>query len=328
MKDTVVKDDKRFIADCLQESDRSVAAQRLFDRYYPFIIKWVKKYLDKFGTPVTEDATSTVVLKLYEKAIFGTVLESLHKADNLNACLATIIKHTVIDCYRGEKRNADILNPRSGADVVSKEEPIRGTDGLNYEYTLSSDDTPPSDFVEAAEKILDRIDAVMDRNFLILRVAIMFHDPLPESCIKQIAVMRGVSADQIRIEIDELMDRLVERHSARVKNEERLKVLLVQIIALERRLDIMREDPLTSDTLLQQVKTAIQHKRAQRRTLLTNRPKRYLRPTSKQIAELLGITAITTAAINVILFRVTKALKASTDAANGAKKSVRSGGAA
>jgi metal-dependent amidase/aminoacylase/carboxypeptidase family protein len=141
----------------------------------------------------------------------------------------------------------------------------------------------------------------------------MFYDPLSADDIEALSKQRRLPAAQIRKEAEALMRDMQRRYEKIVNHKEIAFNLHAEIHFAEVRLKGLRKNPQADPEQKDELREQIHRMEERRKRLLTNNL-RPIRPTSRQLADFLGVSQDNATAINTLIHRARKILIAqSTD---------------
>jgi hypothetical protein len=171
--------------------------------------------------------------------------------------------------------------------------PIEGIDSSEFEALIGA--------------ALRNMEGLEDRYRILLQASIMFYCPLSVENLQEIAELRGESLEQIKLEETVLMKDLDRRFGKSTREKTSAYNLYARTRRLEFRLYALERNPQADPKEKQGLMREISKKSARRDQLLS-RYHRPIRPTTRQLADFLGMLDANVATINTLLHRARRML--------------------
>jgi len=295
-----------LIQHCLNGS--RPAWEIFFRRYNKLIDRRIIKTLEAFYINYNVDMVGKISLGIIEKLYNERILTQVEDCNKLQSWLGKVVKNHTLDWLRSRGRIGNSFNIMMERETVSLSQPLDGQGGLVIEDIIYDEAPDQGDLASEVNGIFDEIDKLSDKYRLTLKVAIMLYDSLSDETIQEIAQLQGIPVANVTEKVDIITNDLLRRNLKALRNRNRAFILWAFTKRLKARLNFQERNPGQNRAQIADLKREIEKKSVRRKDLLS-RFQRLIRPTSRQIADLLGISEANATTVNVLLHRARKMLK-------------------
>jgi len=299
--------DSELIHQCLINNDKK-SWEIFFRRYNKFIDKRISKTLTAAGIAYDIDIIDEIRLPIIKKLYKTSVLEQVDDATKLKPWLGKLTRNHTLDWMRSRNKISNSFSTMVENESISLSQPMSWDRDLVMEDYISSEAYDQEDFSSDVNEALSKIESLGDRYRLTLKLAIMFYDPLCDETIREIAEKTGIPFGKVTEKVGKIMEELVSRHSKSSRDQGKAFILWAFIKRLKIRINHLEHDSSHYQEQIDSLKREIIEK-SQRINKIRSRHKRIIRPSSRQIADLLRIPEDKVSAVNILLFRAREMLK-------------------
>ena len=339
--------DSELIAYCAANSNSQKALEAFFRRFNKYIDKRIKTVL-KSANIYDKDSHFDVKCELIKKIKDGRLLAEAIKREDPKAWIGKSVKHLTIDWRRKHNKLENAYKNLGEKGALSLSETVGDEDKrVREDFIINPDDEQLKEIKEQTGILFERIEELGENYRLTLKAAIMLYKPLTCKIITEIANKRKRSYEAIEQEISRIRKPLIERSNenltlqhkaanlwARIKKLEQQRFLLLQnkdshqkrILALQEIVHKLKNNPAEKNSerialykkqiaamqadleKIEELKKEIKKKEENRDNNL-KRCRSFIRPTAKQISDLLEMSQDNVSYINTLLKRARGILK-------------------
>lgn len=301
--------DLELIKHCLKSDNKKQVWETFFKRFNTFIDRRICKTLHTSGIAIDADVVGDIRLGIVEKLYKEKILIKAEDIINFKAWLGKVVRNHTLDWIRARQQLGRSYQEMVEKETVSLSDPVSGHENFFIEDTISDQSHDQAGLSNELEDVFEEIEKLGGKYRLALKIAIMFYDPLSDATIQKIAQIKGLPIEKIKEDVEKISKDLIRRHSKALRDHNRAFILWAFIKRLNARLYVLEQDPVRNHSkIIKALKKEIAAK-IQRMNTLRSRHQRLIRPSSKQIAGLIGIPEEKSTTINILLFRAREMLK-------------------
>jgi len=339
--------DSGLISYCASNSNDQKALEAFFRRFNKYI-DWRIKTVLRLAEIYDEDSQSDVKCKFIKKIKDGLLLRAI-KNENPKAWIGRAVTNLAIERRRENNRLRDAYKNLGGKEALSLPEPVGDEDRrVREDFIINPDDDEQIEEIKEQTGILfEKIEKLGENYRLTLKAAIMLYRPLTYEVITEIANKRKRSYEAIAQEVSQIRKTLIGRYNenmtlqhkaanlwARINKLKQQRFILLQnkdshqkkIFELQNSINKLQNNPAEKDlkiiesykkqiaamqanlTKSEALKKEIKKKEKNRENNL-KRCRSFIRPTAKQISDLLAISEDNAIYINTLLKRAREILQ-------------------
>jgi len=292
------------------KSSNREAWEIFFQNYTPRIYRYITKVLQ--GWLLYREAQDReVICNIFDRVVDKLLLNA-SKMDDPVKLLYVLARNAVSEWRREQKRVKNIVRQRAEDTMESLDAPIVEDENLTVADVFCSKEFKNSAHEEVngitEEEMIEAIRGLRQPYRLIMEVVTIYDVPLSEDAINNIAKNRGVTVEEVKEEARNLLGKLHERYLARINHEQRLINRHAKLSAIKREIARVEKNPVINREELVRLKSL---ERTEEAALAREqaRKKRYIRPTSEEIARFVGMHRDNPKRINVLICRARNELK-------------------
>lgn len=279
-------------------------------RYDAQINLWVRVVLRRRGCDFAADAVGTIGLKLIEKLYLG-LLAHAKGVSKFADWLYRVTENETISWDRERKNLKNKYKTLVEEHTISASTEITADGKITIGDLLTDDKDNAFDLIvrdAEIKRVLKAMGRLDSRHRLVMKLAIMFYDPLTDETISEIALLRAVPVETVRNEVEAVRSYLLKKKSERDKHYSRLANLYASILKLEGSLHYLYSQKVLNVDTINKVKAEIAAKNGLRDKKL-KKYQRWISPTGKQMEKLLGERFGHFTNINLMIHRARRLLK-------------------
>lgn len=301
--------DAELICRCQSGSNHPPPWDDFFKRFLYNIDKRIIKTLLMMGIPIDPDLVYTIRAGVEERLFHDRILDKLDNPAHFKSWIGRVIKNQTIDWARKTSRFRDAAERLGKGNTVSLSDHVAPNDTRTFAEVIPDEKLDDKKLSAQVASVLENLEDIGDRYRLVIKASIMFYEPLSTDDMEAIANHREVPVDQVKKEAETLIKDMQRRYEKAARDNGTAINLHAKIQFLETRLKELRKNPQAEPEKKEQLKEKIRKKAERRKRLLSNNS-RPIRPTSRRLAEFLGIAETNASAINTLLHRARKILVA------------------
>jgi len=303
--------DSHLISRC-QENDR-LAWEEFFRRHIPLIKTIIKRKLLSYGYDPdrgTHDAVwdihEKIVVKLYSRGVLSQCVDSA----GFYSWLKTIVQNQVTDWVKEQNRNKRLPQTQSEEFMLYFSAPLQDGKSAVLQDFIEDKNESFEHLAEQLENILEKMAEIEDpKKMWILRLSLIALLPLSHDDLLNFSEYLKISPEELRQQIDKLQENVESKRKKQIETMGRAVVLWHDIKRLQHRMSNL-EKSLQQNEKITALRIKIEEKSKRRKELLKTGT-RFVRPTNKDIAELVGIPEDKAEQISTFISRARKSLSSS-----------------
>jgi DNA-directed RNA polymerase specialized sigma24 family protein len=308
IRDTIKNLPDSELVNCCVNKPTNISWTEFYRRFNRLIDKRIYKTLIEYHVPLKPDDIDDIRFRIIEKIHGKNILHEAIGHENFHAWLAKTARHSTVDWIRSKSRQKNSYNLSVDNSMTSLSNPLDDEGKIRLVDTISTP-APQDKYDDEIKMVLKEVNGLEGLQRLVLRVNIVFYEPLSEEDIDEIAAIRARPPSEIVQEINDVMNSLLKKYEKLQHNQNRMFIVSSFLDRLKRKLHVLERQPVEKLSQIIIVKEEIEEKTEQLTRLQSRKEKQSIHPSAKQIANFLGLAREKEKNINVWLYRARQVLK-------------------
>ena len=302
-----ITSDEKLINLCIKEKSKEVWG-KFYHRFNSFIDKHIIRVLVAYDYSRDVDTLDEIRCLLIDKLYSNKILEQCNDVSNFERWFGTVVKNHTKDWLKKRRKISNSLKIIEEKETISLTDPVEWDTDITYENIIPDTQEDLQDIKTELEDLLYDIEKMSDKYRLTLKIATIFYNSLSKDDIEKIAQMRGDTVKQVKKKIDGLMSELADKYQDLLFERNKVSIQWAYIRRLKARYYYLKQNSNINSDKLMEIEIDIISREKKVEKVFKHRD-RYIRPTSKQITDLIGWDEKQVNTVNVLLHRAINSLK-------------------